>query len=202
MTLIVAFVLGRGVVVSADTRASGGVVYGEERKIEVVRVGVGGGVVEPAVVAGSGDAALVKQGFGVVGRAFEKWFGSNGRQPDGAGFVEIVGGVEAELVGRYKAVRDAGLDVDVNLLLASVTSGGEPVLYVFDSRGIAEPRHSSPGYALLGKGALTGGQLVLNLLGYSPSKDWDVGVLSAFLIDAVSSVDPSVSPFWDPYSSV
>jgi len=206
VTLVVAFVWGPGVVVSADTRVSGPVVYGEERKVDVVRVRMGDGrVLTPAVVAGAGDGALVKQSFTLVEQTFRRILQADaggGGQPDAAGLDQAVAAVEDSLIQRYRSLREAGLEPDTSLLLASVTREGEPRLYAFDSRGLAEPRHTSPGYAMLGKGALTGGQLILSMLGYEPSKTWDLGLLSAFLIDAVSTVDPSVSPFWDPRSSV
>jgi len=85
----------------------------------------------------------------------------------------------------------------VRLLLASVTQDGEPRLYVFDERGIAEPVHDNPGYALLGKGVITGGLLLLRLLDYRSenARKWNLGLLSAFIIDTVSEIDPTVSPF-------
>ncbi len=98
---------------------------------------------------------------------------------------------------RYRNLRSVGVEPSVSLLLATVSQDGKPLLYVFDDRGLAEPMHDNPGYALLGKGVVTGGLLLLRLLDYRPDEswDWDLGLLSAFIIDMVSEVDPSVSPF-------
>ncbi len=200
MTLVVALVWGHGVLVTSDSRASGGFVFHEERKIKPIYFTYGKELYL-AVVGGSGDAALVKQGFSVVELAFKSWFegiGSReGRNPYSAEVEDIVSSIESKLILRYRNLREVGLDPEVNLLLATVTQEGEPKLYVFDNRGLAQPMHENPGYALLGKGALTGGLLLLRLLDYRPKEtwEWNLGLLSAFIIDVVSEVDPSVSPF-------
>jgi hypothetical protein len=87
--------------------------------------------------------------------------------------------------------------------LATVTREGEPLLYTFNRAGLAEPRHENPGYALLGTGEITDGLLLMRLLGYSPklADVSDAGLLSMFIIDMVSEVDPNVSPFLLPESS-
>lgn len=70
-------------------------------------------------------------------------------------------------------------------------------MYQFDPRGIAEPVHDSPGYAVIGAGFVTGGILLLRLLGYTPEESYklDLGSLSTFIIDTVSDIDPTVGPF-------
>ncbi len=203
MTLVVALVWGRGVLVSADSRASSGPVFHEERKVKPIYFVREGVETDLALVGGAGDAALVKQGFGLVESVFRSWFDGvvagegAGRNPSVEEFEGIVRAVESRLMDRYRELRRMGVEPNVNLLLASVTREGEPRLYVFDSRGLAEPMHENPGYALLGVGALTGGFLLLRLLDYRPGEawGWDLGMLSAFIIDVVSRVDPSVSPF-------
>ena len=200
MTLVVALVTGDGVLVSADSRASSGLVYHEERKIRPVMLrSPSGEQLYLAVVGGAGDAALVKQGFSVVEDAFRRWLETtrSDRNPDEEGLRAVVSDVESALMERYSRLRSMGVEPDASLLLASVTGDGRPALYVFDSRGLAEPVHENPGYALLGRGVVTGGLLVMRLLDYSPggASGWDLGLFSAFVIDAVSEVDPSVSPF-------
>ena len=98
---------------------------------------------------------------------------------------------------RYRELRGIGIEPSVSLLLATVSQERKPLLYVFDERGLAEPMHDNPGYALLGKGVVTGGLLLLRLLDYRPGEawEWDLGLLSAFIIDMVAEIDPSVSPF-------
>ncbi len=199
MTLIVALVWGPGVLVSADSRASGGLVFHEERKVYPIYAPLDEGEVDLAIAAGAGDAALVKQGFRLIETVFKSWLEGldEPRNPSSQEVEEIVGEVERRLMARYRGLREMGLEVDASLLLATVTGDGEPRLYVFDSRGLAEPVHENPGYALLGRGVVTGGLLLLRLLDYRPPRawDWDLGLLSAFIIDVVSEVDPSVSPF-------
>jgi hypothetical protein len=62
---------------------------------------------------------------------------------------------------------------------------------------LAEPVHDNPGFAILGRGLFTGGALLLRLLGYIAEESYalDLGLLSTFIIDVVSEVDPSVGPF-------
>ena len=202
MTLVIALVWGRGVLVSADSRASTGVVFHEEKKIKPIYI-----VTENreeydlAVAGGAGDSALVKQGFKVFDYVFRSWFervgSKEGRNPFSHEIEDIVSEAESKLMSRYRELRSMGIEPDVSLLLATVSQDAKPMLYVFDDRGLAEPVHENPGYALLGKGVVTGGLLLLRLLDYRPGEawDWDLGLLSAFIIDMVSEVDPSVSPF-------
>ena len=63
---MVALVWGRGVLVSADSRASTGFVYHEERKVYPIYIVHDDKEYDLAIVAGAGDAALVKQGFHVI----------------------------------------------------------------------------------------------------------------------------------------
>ena len=201
MTLVVALVWGRGILVSADSRASTGFVYHEERKVYPIYIVHDDKEYDLAIVAGAGDVALVKQGFHVIERVFREWFFhvglKEGRNPRASEVGEIVGEIERRLIQRYCELRNVGIEPSIQLLLAIVTQEGKPLLYIFDSRGIAEPVHDNPGYALLGSGTITGGLLLLRLLDYHPGEawEWDLGLLSAFIIDMVSEVDPSVSPF-------
>jgi len=201
VTLVLALVWGRGVLVTADSRASTGIVFHEERKIQPIYFVHEGEEYDLAVVGGSGDSALVKQGFTIIRSIFKQWFAEKGFKEKRNPFVEevenIVSEIESRLLLRYRNLRSVGVEPSVSLLLATVSQDGKPLLYVFDDRGLAEPMHDNPGYALLGKGVVTGGLLLLRLLDYRPDEswDWDLGLLSAFIIDMVSEVDPSVSPF-------
>lgn len=201
LTLVIGLVWGRGVLVSADSRASSGVVFHEERKIKPIYFATGDKEYDLAVVGGAGDAVLAKQGFGVVERVFREWFEhvgvKEGRNPSSDELEEIISEIESRLLRRYRELRGLGVEPNVGLLVASVTGEGEPRLYVFDDRGLAEPVHDNPGYVLLGKGVITGGLLLLRLLNYRPRSawHWDLGLLSASIIDIVSEVDPTVSPF-------
>ncbi len=202
MTLVIALVWGHGVLVSADSRASSGIVFHEEKKIKpIFYVLDNNKELDLGIMGGAGDATLVKQGFRMVESVFKAWFESIGlkerRNPFADEIDDIVSNIESRLIARYSDLRGMGIEPNVGLLLASVTQDGKPRLYVFDEQGLAEPVHDNPGYALLGRGVITGGLLLLRLLDYRPNKawEWDLGLLSAFIIDMVSEVDPSVSPF-------
>ncbi len=201
MTLVIALVWGEGVLVSSDSRASVGPVYHEERKIKPIYFRAGDKEIDLAIAGGAGDAVLVKQGFQLIEAVFRDWFERVGsresRNPYSSEFIDIVSTIESKLMTRYSELRGVGIEPSVNLLLATVTMDRKPMLYVFDERGLAEPLHDNPGYALLGKGMVTGGLLLLRLLDYSPGEawTWDLGLLTAFIIDMVSEIDPSVSPF-------
>ncbi|HDD25985.1 MAG TPA: hypothetical protein ENF75_02725, partial [Acidilobales archaeon] len=202
MTLVIALVWGQGVLVSADSRASTPLVFHEERNIKPIYFTLGNEEnLYLAVAGGAGDATLVKQGFDLMESVFKSWFDSVGlrerRNPSVNELKEIVSSIESRFVSRYRNLRDVGIEPNVRLLLASVSQEGKPLLYVFDERGLAEPVHDNPGYALLGKGVITGGLLLLRLLDYRPGEawEWDLGLLSAFIIDMVSEIDPTVSPF-------
>ncbi len=153
-----------------------------------------------AITGGVGDSILVKQSFKVIESMFKTWFKSVGlkerRNPYSEEFEDIISGIESQLIARYKELREDGVESDVSLLVASVTNDGIPKLYVFDNRGLAEPVHENPGYALLGRGA-TAGNLILRLLDYNPIKAlrWSPVVLATFIIDMISEVDPAVSQF-------
>ena len=84
-----------------------------------------------------------------------------------------------------------------SMVLASVDQNGKESMYLFDKRGLAQPVHDNPGFAVIGTGFFTGGNLLLRLLGYEPEKSYmlDIGALSTFIIDVVSEIDPAVGPF-------
>jgi hypothetical protein len=105
--------------------------------------------------------------------------------------------VESTLIKRFRELREQGLKPDFSMILASVSPQGRASMYVFDSNSLAEPVHDNPGFALIGTGFVTGGNLLLRLLGYSAEESWlfELGLLSAFIIDVVSEVDPAVGPF-------
>ena len=197
LTLIIAMIWGDGVVVTADVRASSGYIMHEEKKLYPISVDVGKDELDLAVVGGSGDSALVKQGADLIKSEFFEWFDrrKTQRHPTLLELNQIVSGIESKLIDRYSELVRAGVSVETELLLASMSSDRTPVIFTFDSRGIANPHHEVPGYALLGMGSVTGGQLLLRLMDYSPGLDIDRGLLSAFILDTVSEVDPTVSPF-------
>ena len=126
--------------------------------------------------------------------AKEEW---GNRTPSFEEFEEAVRAVETRLMRRFSQLRGQGIEIDFQMILASVDPHGKASIYLFDPRGLAEPMHDNPGFAVIGKGFFTGGNLLLRLLGYSPAESigMDLGLLSAFIIDAVSEIDTSVGPF-------
>ncbi|MEM0172262.1 MAG: hypothetical protein QXV57_06855 [Thermoproteota archaeon] len=83
------------------------------------------------------------------------------------------------------------------MILVSVEHNGKSSIYLFDERGLAQPVHDNPGFAVIGTGFFTGGNLLLRLLGYEPEESYklDIGLLSTFIIDVVSEIDPAVGSF-------
>ncbi|MEM2114119.1 MAG: hypothetical protein QXS12_01545 [Candidatus Caldarchaeum sp.] len=77
--------------------------------------------------------------------------------------------------------------------MGSVDLEGRGSLYLLDSRGLSEPVHDNPGYAIIGSGMVTGGILLFRMIGFDPGLE--LGLLSAFIIDSVSEVDSSVGQF-------
>lgn len=195
MTFILALVWGRGVLLTSDSRSSYGFLAERERKLYPIVFFVKGKEYDLAILAGSGDTALLKQSYEKIEEIFRTWFEKKLRNPSEKELEKLVETIENYLIKRFSELRSLGIQPQVTLILASVTQEGIPKLYEFDSRGIAQPLHLNPGYALIGSGTLTGGLLLLKLLNYSPQFEGDRGLFSSFLIDVVSEVDTSVSPF-------
>jgi len=199
MTFIIALRWGNGILVTADTRVSSMIgIMREEKKIFPIGFYINGEEYDLALLAGSGDATIIKQNMENIQKIFENWFISlqKPRSPKEDEMEKIVHEIENYLINRYSELKNAGIEVDTTMLLASVTQEGNPKLYKFDDRGLCEPLHDNPGYALIGSGTLTGGLLLLKLFDYDPIKFiGDRGLFSSFLIDCVSEVDTSVSPF-------
>lgn len=196
MTLVMGFVWGKGVVMVSDSRATVGLATEEERKLYPIFLEVEGVEHDLAVVGGAGSASLVKQCFRIVERHFKGFFLSSRRYPETDDVDSIVDAIQGELVQRFSELRSHGVGVDVELMLGMVTAEGEPRLYVYERSGLYEPRHKSPGYAMIGIGRDTGGLLLMSLLGYDAMRasSWDMSIFTAFIVDAISAVNPYVSP--------
>ncbi|QDA31129.1 hypothetical protein FH039_05295 [Thermococcus indicus] len=181
------------VLMVSDSRVTYGPVTYEAKKIHSVFVNG----IPVAIAGGSGDAAIVKYGYHVVDEVAQKYMenGDRGTTLTQEEFRELVGEVEKALIKRFRELREMGIDVSFNMILSSVDPEGRASIYHFDSRGLAEPVHDTPGFAIIGSGSITGGLLLLRLLGYSPSVELNWGLLSTFIVDMVSEIDPSVGPF-------
>ena len=188
-----------GVVVSSDSKATVGPVSYEVRKVYPIVLEAGGKYVPLAVAGGAGEASLVKQGYRVCERiltdlAVKEW---NQRTPSFEQFEDAVGHVESSFIQRFRELREHGVEPSFNMVLASVDQAGKASIYLFDDRGLAEPVHDNPGFAVIGTGFVTGGNLLLRLLGYAAEESYaiDIGALSTFIIDVVSEIDPAVGSF-------
>lgn len=193
MTFVISMVVSQGILFASDSRATSGAVFEEERKILPVFVMKDKQEIDLAVVAGAGNASIVKQSFQVISRYFTGYYERQGQPPEGDELDRLVDDIQDSLITRFQYLRQNGIQPDVSILLGTL-SGCEPRLYSFDSTGLYEPRHYDPGYEMIGIGRDTGGLTLLNLLGYSKNKNWDMGLLTMFLIDVIARVNPYVSP--------
>ncbi|MDJ0272376.1 MAG: hypothetical protein QXO86_08010 [Nitrososphaerota archaeon] len=148
---------------------------------------------KPVALAGvAGDASLAKQGAETAEEVLLSY--ARERFPiDRDGFRSAVRDIERRLVRRFSELRSYGIDTSFQMLLGSVDLEGRGSLYLLDSRGLSEPVHDNPGYAIIGSGMVTGGILLFRMIGFDPGLE--LGLLSAFIIDSVSEVDSSVGQF-------
>ena len=171
----------------------------EERKIYPIVFKVRNKEVPVAIAGGAGDVSLIKQGFRLSEKVFEDYFRKvwDKKTPEFDEFEDAVNDIEKEFISRFRYLRSEGIDPSFKMILGELSPSGKASMYLFDDRGLAEPIHDNPGFALIGSGLFTGGNLLLKLLDYNPSKalEFDLGLLTAFVIDVVSEVDASVGPF-------
>nr|MDO8098888.1 hypothetical protein [Candidatus Njordarchaeota archaeon] len=199
LTLVVAFkcVSGEyeGVVISSDSRATAefGLMTTEQKIVPIVL-----GDTPLAVAAGAGDIATVKDAIGqaadiLKNSAKRNWKGQTARTV--GDFAKAVKEIEVQLVNRFSYLRSMRVEVEMNMVLSCVASEGKAAIYVFDSRGLSTPAHDSPGYVCIGKGFVTGGNLLLRQF-YAGTFNVDEGAtLGAYIIDQVSKVDTGVGSF-------
>ena len=174
----------------SDTRAATPIgIMHEAKKIHAILADDGKHL---GVVGGAGDSTLIKWAFQVADRIIKEFAGDDGL----IYFDEVreaIGRMEEIFMNRLNKLRKMGMNLNFQLILGSVDLDGRASLYEFDERGLAEPMHEDPGYAIIGSGMITGGILLLKLLGYN--SEIDLGLLTAFILDTVSEVDYSVGPF-------
>lgn len=196
MTLILAFKLthgeGEAVLVASDSKATAafGIAY-EVKKIHPIRFkGNAAGI-----VSGAGDSALVKAAFkladDVLMRYAEKEF-----PVSYDAFARASEEIQSGLLTKFSQLRGLNLEPDFRMILCGLDPSGKASIYTFDSRGLAEPVHENPGYAIIGSGFVTGGILLLKLLGYTSDVGLDgLALMNTFILDNVSEVDTAVGPF-------
>ncbi|MEM4407191.1 MAG: hypothetical protein QXI19_00450 [Candidatus Caldarchaeum sp.] len=203
MTLILAFKwafekkdggLTEAVLVSSDSKAttSIGVSY-EVKKVYPIFLMEDKPV---AIAGGAGDPSLAKWGFEVAEDILLKY--ARDEYPVRfTAFRKAVREMEYRFARRFSELRNMGLDPGFQMVLCgldpTIEPSGRASIYTFDSKGLAEPVHDNPGYAVIGSGFVTGGILLLRMLGYT--MELDLGLLSTFIVDAVSEVDTAVGPF-------
>jgi len=188
-----------GVVVASDSKVTVGFVSYEARKVYPIVMEVNGNYVPLAIAGGAGDVSVVKQSYRICERvlrdlAVKEW---GKKTPSFDQFEKAVEQIESILISRFRKLREHGLESNFSMVLASVDQNGKASMYLFDERGLAEPVHDNPGFAVIGTDFFTGGNLLLRLLGYTPeeSHKLNLGALSTFLIDVISEIDPAVGPF-------
>jgi hypothetical protein len=188
-----------GVVISSDSKATVGPVSYETRKVYPILLPTDEETVPLAIAGGAGDASLIKQGYRICENVLREMAVKEWRKktPSFSQFEEAVKQIESAFISRFRELREQGLELAFRMILASVDIRGKASIYLFDERGLAEPVHDNPGFAVIGTGFFTGGNLLLRLLGYSPeeSHKLDIGALSTFIIDIVSEIDPAVGSF-------
>jgi len=203
MTLIIALKWieesNESVVISSDSKATVGPISYETRKVYPIGLEVGDKYVPLAIAGGAGEASIVKQSYRVCEKvltdlAVKEW---KNQTPTFEQFEDAVNQIEFILIRRFKELREQGLEPSFSMILASVSPQGKASMELFDERGLAEPVHDNPGFAIIGTGFITGGNLLLRLLGYSAEESYtvDIGALSTFIIDVVSEIDPAVGSF-------
>lgn len=196
MTLILAFKLihgdGEAVLVASDSKATAafGIAY-EVKKIRPIRF-KGSAV---GIVSGAGDSALVKAGFKLADDILVRYAEKEYPVSHDA-FAKAAEEVQSGLLTKFSQLRGLNLDPDFRMILCGLDLSGKASIYSYDGRGLSEPVHENPGYAMIGSGFVTGGVLLLKLLGYTPDVGLDgLGLMSTFILDNVSEVDTAVGPF-------
>ncbi len=196
----ISVVWGSGVLVTVDGRSIDPG-FPEPRNVRPIIYSEGGKEKPLAIVSGYGDESILSSTFQIVDDVFIEWFdaiGSRGwRNPGDSEVKRMVSDIEERLMERYRGLRNLGVVPNTYLALATITQDGSPRLYYFNERGLATPRHSHPGYVVLGSQTSSAiAEAILRLVGFSPgeSVSWNMGVLSALIVMIASEVDPSVSP--------
>jgi 20S proteasome alpha/beta subunit len=177
------------ILMTSDSKVTTGMgVAFEMKKVHAIQLGD-----KPvALVGGAGQTALAKQGFEAAEEILLEY--ANQAYPVAhANFRVAVRQIEERLVARFSQLRGYGIQPQFEMILGSLDLQGVASLYRFDPSGLAEPVHDTPGYAIIGSGMVTGGILLLRMLGYE--QDLELGRVSAFIIDSVSEVDTAVGPF-------
>jgi len=203
MTLILALKCigerGEGVLVSADSKATayGGLAY---RVQKIFPIALNPGTekeVDLAIGAGAGNESMVRHGIRLAEKEFirlaeKEW---KGTYPSFEQFEVAVERVEDELMAKTAEWRENELEVSLGMILCGVDPDGRASIYIFDESGLTRPVHDTPGFACIGSGFVTGGNMMLQQF-WNPNLSVDQAqILAAYAIQTVSKVDTAVGPF-------
>jgi 20S proteasome alpha/beta subunit len=203
MTLILALkcatTKGEGVLVCADSKATvyGGLAY-RVQKIFPIALNPGAEKeVDIAIASGAGNEAMVRHAIRLAEKEFielaeKEWKGGH---PSFEQFEYAVRSVENKLITKLAGWRKEGLETSLGMILCGLDLNGKASIYVFDESGLCRPVHDTPGFACIGSGFVTGGNMILQQF-WRPELpvDW-AQILAAYTIQTVSKVDTNVGPF-------
>jgi 20S proteasome alpha/beta subunit len=203
MTLVIALkcaaAKGEGILVCADSKATtyGGLAY---RVQKIFPIALNPGTekeVDIAIASGAGNEAMVRHAIRLaeselIVLAEKEWRGSH---PSFEQFEYAVGRIENKLVTRLAEWRKNGLEVSLNMILCGLDPTGRASIYVFDELGLSRPVHDSPGFACIGSGFVTGGNMILQQFWRPGLSVYQAQILAAYTIQEVSKVDTNVGPF-------
>jgi 20S proteasome alpha/beta subunit len=203
MTLILALKCttteGEGILVCADSKATayGGLAY-RVQKIFPITLNPGTEKeVDIAIASGAGNEAMVRHAIKLAEREFielaeKEW---KGGYPSSKQFEYAVGDIENKLITKLAEWKKNGLEISLSMILCGLDSTGRASIYVFDESGLCRPFNDTPGFACIGSGFVTGGNMILQQF-WRPGLpvDW-AQILAAYTIQTVSKVDTNVGPF-------
>ncbi len=205
MTIVIAFRCDtdgeeEGIIIASDTQATDGITAIEVEKIVPIVYGATEeGVDEKyiAIASGAGHAGIVRQFIRLAEQILIEHFENDWefQEPNYNQFEEAILEIQDEYIERLSIWRKNNFHPSIELLICGLSPDGKASMYQFDSDGAAMAVHASPGFAGLGHGFSTGGNLILKQF-WNPSIDVEEStMLSAYIIEMVSLVDPTVGEF-------
>jgi 20S proteasome alpha/beta subunit len=149
-----------------------------------------------ALAAGAGNMAMVRHAIRLAEKEMTNSLGNEwkGDYPSHTQFESVVERVENRIMSKIAEWRERGLEPDLNIILCGLDPEGKASIFVFDNLGMANPTHDT-GYACIGRGFVTGGNMILQQF-WDPAinVDW-AQMLAAYTIEMVSKVDTTVGSF-------
>jgi hypothetical protein len=203
MTLVLALKCasseGEAVLICADSKATvfGGLAYRVQKIYPVALHSGTDKEKDLAIASGEGYESMVRHATRIAEKEFTalaagEW---RGVHPTFAQFEDAVAKVESRLITKLAGWKQSDLDISLNMILCGVDPAGKASIYVFDDTGLARPVHDSPGFACIGSGFVTGGNMILQQFWTADLPvDWAQS-LAAYTIQTVSKVDTAVGPF-------